>query len=82
MRKLSPLFLSVFLTATGAAAQGAQGPNQTGDTIYLERCATCHDAGVSRAPNPHCATPADNSFCHNAATSCAGNMISKPSSPV
>ena len=51
MRKLSPLFLTVLLTATGAAAQGAQGPNQPGDTIYREHCATCHDAGVSRAPN-------------------------------
>ena len=51
MRKLSPLFLSVFLTTTSAAAQSAQGPAQAGDTLYRERCATCHDAGVSRAPN-------------------------------
>jgi polyvinyl alcohol dehydrogenase (cytochrome) len=50
MRTLSPVLFMVVLTATGAAAQSAQDVNQAGDTVYRQRCATCHDAGVSRAP--------------------------------
>jgi polyvinyl alcohol dehydrogenase (cytochrome) len=51
MRMLCRLLLTVALTTTSAAAQSTQEPNQAGDTLYRERCATCHDAGVSRAPN-------------------------------
>lgn len=45
------LFL-VALSATAAAAQApAAQPPQDAESIYKTRCASCHEAGVARAPN-------------------------------
>ncbi|HEY6332942.1 MAG TPA: PQQ-binding-like beta-propeller repeat protein [Blastocatellia bacterium] len=38
----------LFLTAAGAAAQSDS--QQTGESIYRDRCASCHDNGLQRAP--------------------------------
>jgi len=48
---LSTLLLSSVLTAAIPAAQAPQATTQQGEALYGERCAMCHDAGVSRAPN-------------------------------
>jgi polyvinyl alcohol dehydrogenase (cytochrome) len=46
--------LVVFSLAVGASAASAQTPqtaDQDGESIYKTRCASCHEAGVARAPN-------------------------------
>ena len=45
---LSTLLL---LSASAAAAQDHTAANKEGEAVYLQRCASCHDTGVSRAPN-------------------------------
>ena len=45
--------LSLFFVAASASAALAQTPqasNQEAESLYTARCATCHDAGASRAP--------------------------------
>jgi polyvinyl alcohol dehydrogenase (cytochrome) len=51
MRNASPWLLTILLSATPAAGQATQATTQGGDTLYRERCATCHEAGVPRAAN-------------------------------
>jgi polyvinyl alcohol dehydrogenase (cytochrome) len=46
--RLATLF--VLILASNATAASAQTP-QDAEAIYKERCATCHEAGVARAPN-------------------------------
>lgn len=48
---LSTLLLSSVLSAAVPAAQAPQSASQPAETLYGARCASCHDAGVSRAPN-------------------------------
>jgi len=46
--------LAVFIVAvsvTSASGQTPQGANAEAEGLYTARCATCHEAGVSRAPN-------------------------------
>jgi polyvinyl alcohol dehydrogenase (cytochrome) len=50
MRLLCVLSLLV-VSAAGASAQTQEGSTQQGEAVYKERCATCHEAGVSRAAN-------------------------------
>ena len=46
MRRASLLLLVLGVSATAAAGQTPQGPNQDGESIYKTRCASCHDTGV------------------------------------
>src|SRR5262249_42105886 len=48
---LSTLLLSSILSAAVPVAQAPQNAPQSPDAIYTARCATCHEAGVARAPN-------------------------------
>ena len=51
MRLVSLSLLLLALGVTTAAGQTPPGPNQDADSLYKTRCATCHEAGVARAPN-------------------------------
>jgi polyvinyl alcohol dehydrogenase (cytochrome) len=42
-------FALVLLFAGAAAAQDPSAANKDGEALYRQRCATCHDAGLSRA---------------------------------
>ena len=42
--------LMLFLFVAGVTAASAQTP-QEADSLYKTQCATCHEAGVARAPN-------------------------------
>jgi polyvinyl alcohol dehydrogenase (cytochrome) len=44
-------FVLVLLFAVAAAAQDQNVTKSDAETLYRQRCATCHDAGVSRAPS-------------------------------
>jgi polyvinyl alcohol dehydrogenase (cytochrome) len=43
-------FALALLFAVSAAAQDQSATNKDGESLYRQRCATCHDAGLSRAP--------------------------------
>src|ERR1700675_472321 len=45
------LLFALLLPFVAAAAQGQTGANKDGETLYRQRGASCHDTGVSRAPN-------------------------------
>lgn len=44
-------FALMLLFTMSAAAQDQSSANKDGESFYRQRCATCHDAGLSRAPN-------------------------------
>jgi len=45
--------LALFIAAAGnfAVARNQDAENQDGEAVYRSHCATCHDGGVSRAPD-------------------------------
>lgn len=49
-RALSVACALLFVMNASASAQAQTGANQQGELLYKERCANCHDMGVSRAP--------------------------------
>lgn len=51
MRVASLLLLVLGVTVPAANGQTQQTQNQDGEKLYTERCATCHETGVPRAPN-------------------------------
>ena len=50
MRLVTPLLLLLAMSVT-ASAQTPPGSSQEAESLYTGRCATCHEAGVQRAPN-------------------------------
>ena len=48
LASLSQFFVAA--SASAALAQTPQAPNQEAESLYIARCATCHDTGASRAP--------------------------------
>ena len=51
MRVASLWLFVLAVTVSAASAQTPQAANQDAETIYKTRCASCHDAGVARAPS-------------------------------
>src|SRR5262245_24094334 len=51
MRLPSLALFVVVLSVTSALGQTPQGSNAEAEGLYTARCASCHDAGVARAPN-------------------------------
>jgi len=51
MRLASLLLFFVAVSVSAAAGQTPQADNQDAESIYKTRCASCHEAGVARAPN-------------------------------
>jgi len=45
------LFGVLLLFVSTAAAQDQSATNNDGESLYRQHCATCHDSGLSRAPN-------------------------------
>ena len=50
MRVTSLVLVSLAVSVSAASAQAPQA-NQDAESLYRTRCASCHDAGVARAPN-------------------------------
>jgi polyvinyl alcohol dehydrogenase (cytochrome) len=51
MRLASLLLFFLAVSASAASAQTPQAADQEAESIYKARCASCHEAGVARAPN-------------------------------
>ena len=51
MRLASLCVLVLTMSATARVAQAQELSNQEAESIYKASCASCHDAGTSRAPN-------------------------------
>jgi polyvinyl alcohol dehydrogenase (cytochrome) len=51
MRLTSLILFAAAVTVSSASAQTPQGGNPEGEGLYAGRCASCHDAGVPRAPS-------------------------------